>query len=78
MTKRYGPWICWLERSARPAHAQEAPPFWHLSVRQGLSKATVTAILQDPYGFTWFGSEGQGSHFLLIFASTTAPNGKTK
>ncbi|MCU0391811.1 MAG: hypothetical protein MUE81_11895 [Thermoflexibacter sp.] len=37
--------------------AQTNPHFWHLSVEQGLSNATVTCILQDKQGFMWFGTD---------------------
>jgi ligand-binding sensor domain-containing protein len=60
MTKYGLYWLGWLACLAWPTggRAQEAPPpFWHLSVQEGLSNATVTTILQDRYGFMWFGTE---------------------
>ena len=48
---------------ADPAFAQRVNPspvelvrFGRLSVEQGLSHSTVTSILQDRYGFMWFGT----------------------
>jgi ligand-binding sensor domain-containing protein/signal transduction histidine kinase len=50
--------------------AQTNPNFWHLSVEQGLSNATVTCILQDKQGFMWFGTDDglnryDGYHFKV-------------
>ena len=49
---------------AKPALAQDTYPpssdivrFGRLSVEQGLSHSTVTSILQDRYGFMWFGTQ---------------------
>src|SRR3989304_5266617 len=46
-----------------PAGASEhnAPPvlrFEQISLREGLSQSSVYAILQDSFGFLWFGTEG--------------------
>jgi ligand-binding sensor domain-containing protein/signal transduction histidine kinase len=35
----------------------QPPKFWHLSVQDGLSNATVTCMLQDQQGFMWFGTD---------------------
>lgn len=43
------------------AEEGSAPPvlrFEQLSLREGLSQSSVYAILQDHYGFLWFGTEG--------------------
>ncbi len=48
---------------ARPASAAAPPPpyatlhFEHLSIEQGLSQSTVRVILQDGFGFMWFGTD---------------------
>ena len=49
---------------AKPPSAQNPYPsaadiarFGRLSVEQGLSHSTVTSILQDRYGFMWFGTQ---------------------
>ena len=48
---------------ARLVLAQEGSPppvlrFEQISLREGLSQSSVYAILQDHYGFLWFGTEG--------------------
>jgi ligand-binding sensor domain-containing protein/serine phosphatase RsbU (regulator of sigma subunit) len=37
--------------------AQEAIPFEHLTVADGLSQGSVNCIFQDTYGFMWFGTQ---------------------
>jgi ligand-binding sensor domain-containing protein/signal transduction histidine kinase len=52
-----------LPVDARPALVPLLPPpsatfrFEHLGIEQGLSQSTVTAILQDSFGFMWFGTD---------------------
>lgn len=48
-------------------HAAPNPPVLHLGIEQGLSNNTVRCIMQDHYGFMWFGTydglnryDGQG------------------
>ncbi|HUI90092.1 MAG TPA: two-component regulator propeller domain-containing protein [Anaerolineales bacterium] len=53
--------VCFLfdSRFAVSAHAQTASVrFENISTEQGLSQATVNAILQDRQGFLWLGTEG--------------------
>ncbi len=40
-----------------PASAQEAIPFEHLTVSDGLSQGSVQSMFQDSYGFMWFGTQ---------------------
>lgn len=49
--------VALLLLSCAPLHAQQRLLFEHLSVKQGLSQATVTCILQDSRGFMWFGTQ---------------------
>jgi len=49
------------------SHAAPNPPILHLGIEQGLSNNTVRCIIQDHYGFMWFGTydglnryDGQG------------------
>ena len=45
---------------AQPAAPQQARPemkFGHLTIEDGLSHASITAILQDRDGFLWFGTQ---------------------
>src|SRR5688572_3300388 len=37
-------------------HAAPNPPILHLGIEQGLSNNTVRCIIQDHYGFMWFGT----------------------
>jgi len=48
-----------------PAHAAPAPTlrFEHLSVDDGLAQETVLAIVQDPDGFMWFGTQSGLSRY---------------
>jgi serine phosphatase RsbU (regulator of sigma subunit)/ligand-binding sensor domain-containing protein len=39
------------------AGAQEAIPFEHFTVNDGLSQGSVNCIFQDSYGFIWFGTQ---------------------
>ncbi len=48
--------------AASPSAATPPPPyaalhFEHLSIEQGLSQSTVSVILQDGFGFMWFGTD---------------------
>ncbi len=46
-----------LATATPPARAQEAIPFEHLTVSDGLSQGSVNCIFQDSYGFIWFGTQ---------------------
>src|SRR5690349_20155557 len=37
-------------------YAAPNPPILHLGIEQGLSNNTVRCIIQDHYGFMWFGT----------------------
>ena len=39
------------------AHSQEKIVFHHLTVKDGLSQGGVNCVLQDRYGFMWFGTQ---------------------
>ncbi|HFE64482.1 MAG TPA: histidine kinase, partial [Caldithrix sp.] len=44
--------------------------FYHLNIADGLSQSSVTAILQDRFGFMWFGTQNglnryDGYHFRI-------------
>ncbi|MCH7724477.1 MAG: hypothetical protein IIC76_14230 [Bacteroidetes bacterium] len=39
-----------------PLHAQDLINFSHLSIQDGLSNRNVLSVLQDHYGFMWFGT----------------------
>lgn len=51
--------LCALALLAAPvsADAQEAIPFDHLTVNDGLSQGSVNCIFQDRHGFMWFGTQ---------------------
>jgi ligand-binding sensor domain-containing protein/GAF domain-containing protein len=59
-------WLCGFamlpSAHAAASHQDQLPTsaairFEHLSIEQGLSQSTVTTILQDQYGFMWFGTD---------------------
>jgi ligand-binding sensor domain-containing protein len=54
-TRRFRTFTSLLLFTALDTKAQEVA-FDHISVEQGLSNVTVTAILQDHQGFMWFGT----------------------
>lgn len=45
--------LCWVN-----AVSAQKLKFDHLTIEDGLSQSTVNAILQDRYGFMWFGTAG--------------------
>ncbi len=57
----------------------QTPKFWHLSVEQGLSNATVNCMLQDRQGFMWFGTDDglnryDGYQFRVFKKNAAKPN----
>lgn len=57
--------LLWLVAAAAPARAAPAPTlrFEHLSVDDGLAQESVLAIVQDPDGFMWFGTQSGLSRY---------------
>ncbi|HEX8786597.1 MAG TPA: two-component regulator propeller domain-containing protein, partial [Telluria sp.] len=57
--------LAWLGWAGAPAWAAPAPTlrFEHLSVDDGLAQETVLAIVQDPDGFMWFGTQSGVSRY---------------
>jgi signal transduction histidine kinase/ligand-binding sensor domain-containing protein/CheY-like chemotaxis protein/HPt (histidine-containing phosphotransfer) domain-containing protein len=59
--------LAWLGLAGVPARAWAAPAptlrFEHLSVDDGLAQETVLAIVQDPDGFMWFGTQSGLSRY---------------
>ena len=62
-----GLYILYLSCITGIVHAAPNPPILHLGIEQGLSNNTVRCIIQDHYGFMWFGTydglnryDGQG------------------
>lgn len=49
-------YILFLLLTAGTTHAAPNPPILHLGIEQGLSNNTVRCIIQDHYGFMWFGT----------------------
>lgn len=51
--------LCLLVSILRPSngHSQEGIVFHHLTMSQGLSQGSVVCILQDRWGFMWFGTQ---------------------
>jgi signal transduction histidine kinase/ligand-binding sensor domain-containing protein/CheY-like chemotaxis protein/HPt (histidine-containing phosphotransfer) domain-containing protein len=58
-------WLLMLLAGAAPVRAAPAPTlrFEHLSVDDGLAQESVLAIVQDPDGFMWFGTQSGLSRY---------------
>ena len=71
-------WACLSYADNTPAPAGSSLRFRHLGIEDGLAQSTVQAIIQDPQGYMWFGTEDglqryDGYSFLTLRHDPTDP-----